>query len=360
MNIGRTTPARREAAVRRIETGSPWWRLAFGGASFVALLTFGVVGYVVIEGWSFIDALYMTVTTVTTVGFREVQPLGDGGRIFTIFLVLFGVGVALYILTAVVQTVVEGELAQALGVRRMKARIDALRDHFILCGFGRVGEEIGRELAQHGVPFVIVENNPEALERAQRQGYLYIDGDATQDAVLEEAGVHRARALMAASDSDAGNTYITLTSKALRPALFVVARVGHVASEPRVRRAGADRVISPYSLAGRRMALSALQPLTVDFIDVLASARPGEQLLAELVVSEESVVAGMPVHEATHGCRATTILAVQHPDGELLVGPPGTYVLRAGDRLMLLSNESDMDDLGRTRPSGDGSSAGAT
>ncbi len=301
-----------------------------------------------IEGWSFLDALYMTVTTVTTVGFREVQPLSTGGRVFTIFMILFGVGVAFYLLTTVVQTVVEGELAAALGVRRMKARIEALRDHYILCGFGRVGEEIAREYVERGVPFVIVDNNPDAIERAQAHNYLLIEGDATQDAVLERAGIRWARALMAASDSDAGNTYITLTAKAMRPELFVVARVGQAASEPRVRRAGADRVISPYSLAGRRMALSALQPLTVDFFDVLASGRQREQLLAELVVSDDSVIAGRNVHEAMHNCGATALLAVQHPDGELLVGPPGSYVLQPGDRLMLLSNESDLDDLGRT------------
>jgi voltage-gated potassium channel len=264
-------------------------------------------------------------------------------------LVLFGVGVALYMLTAVVQTVVEGELGLALGERRMKARIDALRDHYILCGFGRVGEEIGREFERHGAAFVIVENNPEALARAQTHNFLYIDGDATQDAILEEAGIDRARSLMAASDSDSGNTYITLTAKALRPEMFVVARVGQAASEARVRRAGADRVISPYSLAGRRMALYVLQPLMVDFVDVLASARQGDQLLAELVVSEESVIAGMSVHDAIHEIKATTLLAVQHPDGELLVGPPDDYILRDGDRLILLSTEQEMEQLGQTR-----------
>jgi voltage-gated potassium channel len=231
----------------------------------------------------------------------------------------------------------------------MKSRIEALRDHYILCGFGRVGEEIGREFERHGVPFVIVENNPEALGRADGHSFLYIDGDATQDAVLQQAGIHRARALMAASDSDAGNTYITLTAKALRPGLFVVARVGQAASEARVRRAGADRVISPYSLAGRRMALSVLQPLMVDFVDVLASTRQSDQLLAELVVSEQSMISGMTVHDAVHQIKATTLLAIQHPDGELIVGPSDDYVLRDGDRMILLSTERDMEELGRTR-----------
>jgi voltage-gated potassium channel len=331
------------------ELVGPWRRLVGGGISLFLLLAAGVAGYMIIEGWSFFDALYMTVTTVTTVGFREVQPLSSAGRAFTIAVILFGVGVAFYLLTTVVQTVIEGELAEALGVRRMKARIDALADHYILCGFGRVGEEIAREYTERGVPFVIVENNPEAIERARKYTYLLIEGDATQDANLREAGIDRARALMAASDSDSGNTYITLTAKALRPELFVVARAGHTESEPRMRRAGADRVISPYALAGRRIALSALQPLTVDFFDVLATGRSGDQILAELVVSDDSVIAGQNVHDAVQHCGSTTLLAVQQPDGELLVGPPPTYVLRPGERLMLLSNEQDLQLLGRTR-----------
>ena len=332
----------------QVQLVAPLGRIVAGVTLLLAVVAFGVLGYMVVEGWSFLDALYMTVTTMTTVGFREVHPLSDGGRVYTIFVVLFGVGVALYILTTVVQILVEGELAHALGVRRMMARIEGLRDHYILCGFGRVGEEIASEFSQRGVPLVIVENNPEAIERAQRHEYLLVEGDATQDAILEKAGIYRARVLMAASDSDAGNTYITLTAKALKPDLFVVARVGQPAREARVLRAGADRVISPYGLAGRRMALSALQPMMVDFFDVLAGGRQGEQILAELEISEGSLITGKTVEEVAQRCTATTLLAVQHPDGQVLVGPSGTYQLRPGDRLMLLSSEADVEELGRT------------
>lgn len=335
-----------------LDAGSPWRRLAIGAALLLALITFGVIGYMIIERWSFMDALFMTVTTITTVGFREVQPLSTGGRIFTMFVILFGVGVAFYLLTAVVQSAVEGELGEALGFRRMQQKIEALRDHYILCGFGRVGEEIAREYAERGVSFVIIENNPEAVGRAQQAGHLLIQGDATQDALLVQAGIQHARALLAASDSDAGNTFITLTAKALRPDIVVIARVGHPTSEPRVERAGAERVISPYKLAGRRMALSALQPLTVDFFDVLASGRQGEQLLAELVVTEESGMAGQTVHDVLHRSSATSLLAIQHAEGELVVGPPDSHVIEQGDRLILLSNEPDIEALGRKMPPG--------
>jgi len=345
--VNRQSPLRYSFDDLTVEQFAPWRRLIVGVVLLFSLLLFGVLGYMTIEGWSFFDALFMTVTTVTTVGYREVRPLDTEGRIFTIFVILFGVGVAFYILTTVVQSAVEGEFAQALGVRRMQQKIEALRDHYILCGFGRVGEEIAREYRERDVPFVIVENNPEAVGRAQQQGYLLIEGDATQDAMLERAGILHARALLAASDSDAGNTYITLTAKALRPEMVVIARVGQPDGEPRAARAGAQRVISPYKLAGRRMALSALQPLTVDFFDILASGRQGEQLLAELVVSEDSDLAGHSVHDVLHLARATSLLAIQHTDGELVVGPPDTHVLTLGDRLILLSNEPDIESLGR-------------
>ncbi len=326
-------------------------RLVTGGILFFLLFASGVIGYMIIEGWSFLDALYMTVTTVTTVGFREVQPLGTAGRIFTIFLVLLGVGVALYILTAIVATVVEGELGLALGVRRMKANIQALRDHCILCGFGRVGEEIARELRERGVPFVIVDSNHEALERARKREYLSVEGDATQDVTLEEAGIGRARALLAASDSDSGNTYITLTAKALNPDIFVVARVGQPAGEPRIRRAGADRVISPYNIGGRRMALSALQPLTVDFIDTLAASRQGEEMLAEVEITDQSVLVGRSVADIFQICRNATVLGIQKPSGAMIVGPRGTAVLELGDRLMVMGREEDVATLSRPAPS---------
>jgi voltage-gated potassium channel len=261
--------------------------------------------------------------------------------------ILFGIGTVFYLFTAAVAAIVEGELGAALGVRRMQQRIESQRDHYILCGFGRVGEEIARDLAAHGVPFVIVESNPEAMARAQRSGHLYIEGDATQDDILRQAGIERARALLAASDSDSGNTFIVLTAKALNPSLFVVARAGHPPSEPRLERAGADRVISPYSIGGRRMALSALQPAMVDFMDLLSSRQEGDHLLAEILVTEDSPLHGENVHDALHECRRTTLLAVQRPDGEIVVGPDVQYRLQAGDRLMVVSNEAEVEVLTR-------------
>jgi voltage-gated potassium channel len=316
-------------------------RVITGVVVFIALLAFGTGGYMTIEQWSFFDALFMTVTTVTTVGYREVRPLDTEGRIFTIFLVLFGVGTAFYLLTTFVALVIEGDLGAAFGLTRMKSRIDQLSGHHILCGYGRVGEEIAREFVDRGMSFVVVENNPEAVQRAVEAGHLLIDADAASDEVLLSAGVMRARTLLAASDSDSGNTYITLTAKALNPSVFVVARAGKRESEARVRRAGADRVISPYTLSGRRMALSAIQPNIVDFMETLAVGRNTEQILAEIEVTEDSELLGLYLRHMLETVRVT-VLGIQRADGELIVGPRDDVRLEAGDRLMVVGPEEEV------------------
>ena len=329
---------------------TPWQRLALGGAAALVLWVVGIIGYMTIEGFGFLDAAYQTITAITTAGFGEINPLGDAGRVFTIAIIVVGIVVILYILTAVMQVAVEGELESLLGVRRMRGKIEALRDHYILCGFGRMGEEIARDLIARGVPLVIVDSNPKAIERARKQDYLLVEGDASSDATLLEAGIERARCLLAASDSDSGNTYIVLTAKALNPRLFVVARVGQPASTTPMLRAGADRVISPYSISGRRMALSALQPLVVDFIDTLATGRHGEQILAELEVTEESNLAGQTIQECFRTCPGATILGLQKPTGAIQVGPRGTTTLELGDRLMVLGDEAELEAIGGPGP----------
>ncbi len=324
---------------------SPWRRLEFGILLMALLLAVGVVGYRLIEGWNFLDALYMTVITITTVGFQEVHPLSGGGRIFTMALVILGAGTALYILVGVVTLVIEGELSEAWGAQRMKSKIQALRDHYILCGFGRVGEEIGGEFKDRGVPFVVIESNAESISRAKQREFLLVEGDAAVDAILIEAGIAHARGLLAASDSDAGNTYITLTAKALNPKVIVVSRAGHPSNIERMRRAGADRVISPYQIGGRRMALSALQPLVLDFIDTLTGGRPEERMVAELIATPQSGLAGCTLDQVVAERANAIVLAVQKPDGKIVVGPPIKTIVEQDDRLIILGRESDIEAL---------------
>jgi voltage-gated potassium channel len=303
-----------------------------------------------IEGFSLLDAMYQTTTAVTTAGFGEINPLGSAGRVFTIVIIILGVIVILYVLTAVMQIAVEGELESILGARRMKSKIEALKDHYILCGFGRVGAEIAQEFTARRVPFVIVESNPEVIGRAQAEGYLLVEGDATSDVVLRDAGIDRARGLLAASDSDAGNTFIIITAKALRPDLYVVSRAGRTESKPRMLRAGADRAISPYANAGRRMALSTLQPLVVEFIDTLAKGRQEEQILAEIDISQESGLGGRTIEDVMQPCRGAVVLGVQRATGAIQVGPRGDTSLEVGDRLIVLGEEADLEAI---RPAGD-------
>ncbi len=327
--------------IRRKQTPDMRARVFVGLAVLAALIATGTLGYMGIEQWSFLDALFMTITTVTTVGYREVRPLDTEGRVFTMFLVVFGVGTAFYLLTTFVALVIEGDLGAAFGITRMKNRIEHLHGHSILCGYGRVGEEIAREFADRGIEFVVIENNADAVERAVEAGHMLIDGDAASDEVLMSAGVMRARTLLAASDSDSGNTYITLTAKALNPRIFVVARAGKRESEARVLRAGADRVISPYALSGRRMALSAIQPNIVDFIDTLAVGRDSEQILAEIEVSEDSGLLGLYIRHVLEGSRMT-ILGLQRASGDLIVGPREDVRLEQGDRLMVVGPEMEL------------------
>ncbi|MGH9203612.1 MAG: potassium channel family protein, partial [Vicinamibacterales bacterium] len=203
---------------------TPWQRLAIGCFAAVALACAGIIGYMAIEGLGFFDAVYQTITTITTAGFGEVEPLSNTGRAFTLVLILVGVLVILYVLTCVMQIAVEGEIESLLGARRVRGQIRGLRDHHVICGFGRVGEAIASELLQRKERFVIVEDNPAAIARARRKRYLLVEGDATSDVVLRDAGIASARSLLAASDSDTGNTFIVLTARSVNPNLFIVAR----------------------------------------------------------------------------------------------------------------------------------------
>lgn len=323
--------------------------LVRAAALLILLPLAGTGGYMLVEGWNFMDALYMTVITITTIGFHEVQPLDDEGRVFTMALAVAGVGTIFYALVSVAQFLLEGELATLLGVRRMRGKIESLRNHYILCGYGRVGTEIAHEFSERGIPFVIVESNPEAIAAAQAQGYPVVHGDATSDLVLREAGIERARGLLAASDSDSGNTFIVLTAKALRPDLYVVSRAGRPESEARMKRAGADRVFSPYVIAGRQMAISALQPLVAEFIDTLAPRREGAPVLAEIEVAPASALAGRTIADILHNSPSVVTLGLQKTSGELKVGPPGETILEPGDRLIVMGRE---DELEAMKPSG--------
>jgi voltage-gated potassium channel len=313
-------------------------RLIWSIGALVAIVIIGVIGYMVIEGWPFLDAIYMTITTITTVGFREVHPLSDAGRIFSIILIIFGVGGALYVLTTLMGYILEGQFGITMGRRRMKTKIAKLKDHFILCGYGRVGQEIAQAFSEEGVPFVIIANNEEHIAKADKEGYLYIFGDATSDEVLKEAGIERAHSLVAAVGSDTDNTFITLSAREVRPDLFIEARCSSSESESKLRRAGADRVISPHAIGGRRMAMLALRPAVVDFIDTVTYGRGRELELENVDVASGSPLVGRTTAQA-RSQDGITVLAMRKKSGKLMANPPGEEIIEDGDRLIVIGTK---------------------
>ncbi len=313
-------------------------RLIWSIVALVVIVFIGTIGYEVIEGWSFLDSIYMTITTITTVGFREVHSLSEAGRIFTIVLIIFGVGGALYVLTNIMAYLLEGQFGITMGRRRMKNRIARLKEHFILCGYGRVGQEIAQAFSEEGVPFVIIANNQEHLAKADKEGYLYIYGDAASDEVLKEAGIERAHGLVAAVGTDTDNTFITLSAREQRPDLFIEARSSSPEAEGKLRRAGADRIISPHAIGGRRMAMLALRPAVVDFIDTVTYGRGRELELENVDVGSGSPLAGRTMEQARSKV-GITVLAMRKKGGQLLPNPPGEEIIEEGDRLIVIGTK---------------------
>jgi voltage-gated potassium channel len=300
------------------------------------VLLYGVAGYVFLEGWSFLDALYMTVLTLTTVGYREVQPLDTSGKVFTITLLVLGVAVVLATISLIAGWIAERAVRQDWRRRRMQRRIGSMSDHFIICAYGRVGRTAAQELEAEGVPFVVIDADEGLEEQMVEDGVRYMMGDPSTEDTLQEAGVERARGLICAVDSDATNVYITLTARSLNPQIFIVARAADPDSEDQLRLAGADRVISPYTASGRHMAHLALHPRVVDYLDVSAAQGAHPYRVEDLQVEDGSELAGRTVGEV---CGRAVPLLVWHPDGTLSPNPASSHQLRGGDHLLLLGEK---------------------
>jgi voltage-gated potassium channel len=298
-------------------------------AALTLLVAIGVGGYMVLEGWSFVDALYMTVTTVTTVGFGEVQPLDAQGRLFTLGIVVVGVLIALIGISLTAALITEGEIGGGTRRRRMQRQIEQLHDHIIVCAYGRVGRAAVRELQAARVPHVVVDPQEDLRDRMDEDGVLYMLEDCTSEDVLRRAGVDRARALVCAVDSDATNVYITLTARSMNPRLFIVARSSEPGSSERLERAGADRVVSPYASTGRQMVRMARDPSIVDLFE---GERPGRSIdVEERVVEPGSALAGAPLSSMPGA-----VLAVRTADGLLEPSPSPDRELADGDVVLLL------------------------
>jgi voltage-gated potassium channel len=321
-------------------------RLLFAVVAFLGIIAVGTTGYVIIEGWDIFDAVYMTVITITTVGYQEVHALSTYGRIFTIFLVIGGVGGALYTLTAIVEFVLEGNIGTTLGRRQMNNRIAGLRDHFIICGYGRVGQEIARILAEQEVPFVVVDKDKEAISRADQDGRLYVQADAANENALTQAGIEHAKGLIVALGNDADSTYVTLSAHQLKKDLFIEARASTAEAESKLKHAGATRVVSPYSTGARRMAMLALRPEVADFIDVV-SHRDHDLGIEIISLVEGTSYIGRKVSDL-HNETGITVLAITREGGKLVANPDAREVMDKGDHLIVLGTNAQLKTLGQT------------
>lgn len=326
--------------LREIEPARMLW---YSVVAVAVVVAGGVIGYSTIEGWSLLDSLFMTVVTITTIGYNVGHTLDRPGEIFTIALIVFGVGTVAYALKNATKLMLEGELKGILGRRKLEQKIRELKDHYIVCGFGRMGRLICRELARKPVPFVVIEKKAENITEADWEKYMVIHGDADKDETLLEAGIKRARGLIAVVSTDAENLYIVLTARGLNPDLYIVARAGEDGSEQKLRRAGASKVISPYLIGADRMAQAVLRPAVVDFIEFATQTENMELKMEEVTISRGSSLAGLAINKS--GIRqelGIIIVAIKRADGKMEFNPAPDAVLHEGDRLIALGQPEQM------------------
>jgi voltage-gated potassium channel len=307
-------------------------------AVLVLLVAIGTAGFHFIEGWSWFDGLYMVITTFTTIGYTEVHPLSHVGRIFNVFLILMGVGNVFLIIGALTQSVLEVEFNQFFGRRKMEREISRLTGHYIICGAGRVGRSVARELARKPAAFVVIESDPDKAAKYNEEGWPIIIGDATKEQILKQARIESAAGLVAASTTDAINTYIVLTARGINPRLKIIARASEEDAEKHLKTAGADTVISPYTFAGYRIAHSFLRPNVLDFIEIamLQNTELGLEI-EEIKVDETSRFASKTVRDSHIRQELDVIvLAIKRPGQQMLFNPKSDDMINAGDQIVVM------------------------
>jgi len=317
--------------------------LWFSLAAVVAVASIGTLGYVYLEGWSFLDAMYMTVITLATIGYGETNKLDTTGRVFTIFLILFGMGTVAFAIRNATKMMLEGELQQLFGRKKLEQKIKKLKDHYIVCGFGRMGRLICRELERKPVPFVVIEHDTKDISETDWARYLIMQGDADKDDILIEAGIKRAKGLITVVSTDADNLYIVLSARGINPDLYIVARAGEEGSEQKLLRAGASKVISPYLIGADRMAQAILRPAVVDFIEFATQSENIELQMEEVTISLGSSLAGLAINQC--GIRqdlGIIIVAIKRAEGKMEFNPSPTAILHEGDCLIALGQPSQL------------------
>lgn len=318
-------------------------RLAFGLVVFS--LTTGTIGYVVIENYTWLEAYYMSVITLASVGFSEVHPLSNTGRLFTTFLIIFNVGLFAYAISTITGIFAEGGFTKLITEFRMNQKIEALNAHTIVCGYGRHATEVAQELSKQAMPFVVIENRSDKIEMLRSEtGLLFVDGDATEDHVLEEAGIHRARALVLTLPDDADNLFITLSARQMNPGIRIISRANNPADEIKIQRAGADHTVVPEQIGGFYMATLVTKPDLVEFFTLLSNMGPSNVVFEELSVADlHTSYIGKTIEESgLVRSGSVALVAMRRPNGRYELNPLSTTVLSLGMHIVLLGNPEQM------------------
>ncbi|MEE3715998.1 potassium channel protein, partial [Tumidithrix elongata RA019] len=320
--------------------------LSLGVLSLVSLILVGTIGYQWIEGWNGLNSLFMTIMILTTVGFGETPPLDDKGRVFAISLILLGLINISYIGNRFTQALFQGYFQEVIRLRQQQEIMESLNQHYIVCGFGRTGRQVTSEFAAEGVPFVVIDNDPEQVQSAKHMNYKTILGDATLDEALQRVGIERAICLVCTLPSDAENLYTVLSAKTLNPKVRAIARASNEEAIQKMRRGGADEVISPYITGGKRMAAAALRPQVMDFVDGILSSGNRSFYIEEFRLDADCPLVGFTLHEARlRSQTGALVLAIRRTDGNLLGGPSADTMLVEGDLLICMGTSEQLREL---------------
>ncbi len=313
----------------------------------LSVLCIGTAGYMGVERWTFLESLFMTIITMSTVGYMEVRPLSPEGRVFTIALIIFGVSVFFYGGGLLLQFMVEGRIRQVLGRRRLEKRIEKVNGHFIICGFGRIGRVLCRRLAQGPRDIVVIERDERSVEHLNAEDYLYVMGEATDEENLEKAGIDRAHGLVAALGTDTDNVFVVLTARQMNPGLFIMSRANERSSEKKLVAAGANKVISPYDIAAKRMAEGILRPTVTDFLDLTMGYHRTEDIrMEEIPMAEASGLSGVTLAESNiRRDMDLIVIAIKRPDGTMMFNPSFDARIMAGDTVIVVGERTNLEKL---------------
>ncbi len=326
----------------------PFRRLIPAMVFLAVIVVTGILGYTLIEKWTVLDSVYMVVITIFTVGFKEVHPLSPAGKIFTICIIVGGVGSAIYAAGQVMEIIVAGEMSGYRRRRNMDRKISQMQDHYLICGFGRVGHQVAQVFETWQVPFIVIDPKKESVDELDGKGVPVLVGDATDDAVLMAAGIQRASGLIACSDSDVANVYITLSARQLNSSLNIVARAGLKETEKKLTMAGANRVISPYFISGNRMAAMATRPVAVDFLDLVTHSGLVDFSLFQIAIPEGSPLIRKRLTEADiRNSSGALVLAIRKSDGSFDLHPTESSSIDTNDVLVVLGTQEQFDSLQR-------------